>query len=100
MNKENLIDYAKTIGVKINEDEPIENIYEKVTGNSYNDYSKEQEETKKQRYRINQKYLVKLCYFSHRLGLSHIISLTKLTPYRVQTKLGYSIHTWVGLNFF
>ena len=40
MNKENLIDYAKTIGVKINEDEPIENIYEKVTGNSYNDYLK------------------------------------------------------------
>ena len=39
MNKENLIKYAKTIGVKINEDEPIENIYEKVTGNSYNDYS-------------------------------------------------------------
>ena len=37
----------------INEDEPIENIYEKVTGNSYNDYLKEQEETKKERYRIN-----------------------------------------------
>ena len=53
MNKENLIKYAKTIGVKINEDEPIENIYEKVTGNSYNDYLKEQEETKKERYRIN-----------------------------------------------
>ena len=26
--------------------------YEKVTGNSYNDYLKEQEETKKERYRI------------------------------------------------
>ena len=52
MNKENLIDYAKTIGVKINEDEPIENIYKKVTGNSYNDYFKEQEEMKKERYRI------------------------------------------------
>ena len=53
MNKENLINYAKTIGVKINEDEPIENIYEKVTGNNYNVYLKEQEETKKERYRIN-----------------------------------------------
>ena len=53
MNKENLIKYVKTIGVKINEDEPIENIYEKVTGNSYNDYLKEQEETKKERYKIN-----------------------------------------------
>ena len=53
MNKENLIKYAKTIGVKINEDEPIENIYEKVTGNNYNVYLKEQEETKKERYRIN-----------------------------------------------
>ena len=53
MNKENLIKYAKTIGVKINEDEPIENIYEKVTGNSYNVYLKEQERTKKERYRIN-----------------------------------------------
>ena len=52
MNKENLIKYAKTIGVKINEDEPIENIYEKVTENSYNDYLKEQEETKKERHRI------------------------------------------------
>ena len=55
MNKENLIDYAKTIGIKINEDEPIENIYEKVTGNSYNDYLKEQEETKKERHRIKYK---------------------------------------------
>ena len=44
-------EYAKVIGVEINEDYPIENIYEKVTGNSYNDYLKEQEEAKKERHR-------------------------------------------------
>ena len=52
MNKENLIKYVKKIDLEINEDEPIENIYEKVTGKSYNDYLKEQEEMKKERYRI------------------------------------------------
>ena len=55
MNNENLIEYAKAKGVEINEDKPIENIYEKVTENSYNDYLKEQEEIKKQRHRIKYK---------------------------------------------
>ena len=50
MNKENLIKYAKVIDLKINEDDSFENIYDKVTVESYNDYLKEQEETKKERH--------------------------------------------------
>ena len=50
MNKESLIKYAREIGIKINEDDSFDNVYEKVTGNSYNDYLKEQEETKKEQH--------------------------------------------------
>ena len=58
MNKESLIKYPREIGLKSNEDDSFENIYEKISRKSYSDYLKEQEETKKERHRIKyEKYL-------------------------------------------
>ena len=48
MNKESLIKYAREIGLKINEDDSFENIYEKVIMIIL----KNQEQTKKERHRI------------------------------------------------
>ena len=50
MNKESLIKCAREIGLKINEDDSFENIYEKITRKSYSE-----EEMKKERYRIKYK---------------------------------------------
>ena len=52
LTKENLLEYAGAIGEKVDENDTFENIYEKVTGQSYNIYLKEQEEIKKSTQRV------------------------------------------------
>ena len=57
--KENLIEYARVIGLEINEDDGFENIYEKVTGSTYSNCLKELEEIEKNSMELNTKKYLK-----------------------------------------
>ena len=58
MDNTALIEYAKASRIEINENSSFEIIFEKVTGQTYNNYLKEQEEAKKSRHKLNKnKYL-------------------------------------------